>query len=270
MGYKPIRVLNRGLAVLEALNRKSPRTAGDVAAELGMPRGTVLRLCETLRVEGFLARSSDKQYRLTNKIRLLSGCFDDEEWISRLALPLLEKFAKASIWPVGIATLATSGDRMYVRVHTDARHVMQLTSNQLKFEYYRSILGSAVGLALLSHLEKPVQSAILDILASSSPYEEDRIARNRKQVFETLGNIRRSGFALRHADRAKISHLALPVMDKANVPVAALFIRYFSTVLDRKEAVGQFLKPLKRLADDISGLYADYHTMIGSGKAAAR
>ncbi len=55
MATRQVRALTRGLDVLHALNRKSGRTARDLAESTGLPRPTVYRLLETLEATGYVA-----------------------------------------------------------------------------------------------------------------------------------------------------------------------------------------------------------------------
>ena len=250
MAYDPVRSLSRGLLVLEALNTADNITVGETAAKVGLPRGTVLRLFETLRLEGYVTRSEEsKTYRLSNKVQLLGGGFDEEEWIATLAMPVLKEFSKTSLWPIGISTLATSGDRMYVRINTDTRNEMMLST--LKYTYYKSILGSAVGQVFLAFLEAKEQRAILEILASGSPYEDDQMAKNHALVKALLARIRKERFAISHSRDGKHSRVAVPIVTETEGVIASLAIRYFTSALSSTQAMEHFLGPLNSIAKEI-------------------
>ena len=257
MAYEPVRSLSRGLLVLEALNTTDNITVGEAARKVGLPRGTVLRLFETLRLEGFVTRSEEhKTYQLSSKVQLLGGGFDEEEWIITVAMPVLKEFSEGSLWPISISTLAASGDRMYVRINTDTRNEMLLST--IKYTYYKSILGSAVGQVLLAFLDGKVQRAILEILASSSPYEEDQLAKNSELVRGLLTRIRKEGFAINYSRDGKHSRIAVPIMTPTKGVIASLAVRYFISALSSKQAIEQFLGPLNDIAQEVGARVAEW------------
>ena len=252
MTYEPVRALSRGLLVLEALNTGDNLTVNDVSQQVGLSRGTVLRLFETLRLEGYVTRTEEnKTYHLSNKVQLLGGGFDEEEWIINLAMPVLKAFSKTSLWPICISTLATSGDRMYVRLNTDTNNAMMLST--IKYTYYKSILGSAVGQVFLACLDIKERRAILEILASGSPYEDDQMAKNPGVVEALLQRIRSDGYAINHSRDGKHSRVAVPILTEAEGVIASLAVRYFTSALTPVQALEQFLAPLHNMAQEIGG-----------------
>src|SRR5208283_2422292 len=100
---RPIRALIRGLEALTVLNLRDGATVSEVAQEIRLPRTTVYRILETLANAGFIVRDAgDDRYRLTVRVRSLSGGFDDETWITRVARPLIEELGRELVWPVSI------------------------------------------------------------------------------------------------------------------------------------------------------------------------
>mgnify|MGYP000050045932 CR=1 FL=1 len=116
--YKNVRGLTRGLELLYLLNRAhGGAKIRDLADWSGIHRTTVRRLLETLVGEGYVRRSpSDDSYQLTLKVRQLSEGFQDAQWISQLAAPLLGQLLQQVIWPTDLCTL--DGDAMVVRETT--------------------------------------------------------------------------------------------------------------------------------------------------------
>ena len=65
--YHRVRGLEKGLAVLRAMNRLGEASAASVAGTTGLPRPTAHRLLETLLATGYVARGRVRgTYRLTN------------------------------------------------------------------------------------------------------------------------------------------------------------------------------------------------------------
>src|SRR3954463_3140583 len=85
-----VRALERGLAVLAAMNRHKVASVVELARETKLPRPTVYRLLETLSRAGFVARSSSAdRFCLAQQVRQLSDGFIDDQWITDIAAPLM-------------------------------------------------------------------------------------------------------------------------------------------------------------------------------------
>src|ERR1700712_3942601 len=103
--YHAVRGLERGLAVLRAVNALGSATSIDVARLTGLPRPTVHRLLETLRGQGFLRRPRLRDaYRLTLKVKSLSDGYKDDDWITEIADVVLDDLFREVVWPTDIAT----------------------------------------------------------------------------------------------------------------------------------------------------------------------
>src|ERR1700690_4477416 len=102
---RPIPALMRGLDALTGLNVRDGATVSEVAQEIRLPRTTVYRILETLGTAGFVFRDEgDDRYRLTLKVRTLSGGFDDEAWVKQIAKPMMGELCRDIAWPVALYT----------------------------------------------------------------------------------------------------------------------------------------------------------------------
>src|SRR5580700_7528657 len=111
---RPIRALMRGLDALTVLNLRDGATVSEIAQEIRLPRTTVYRILETLCDAGFVFRdTSDDRYRLTIRVRTLSGGFEDDSWVTQIAKPFITELSHDIVWPVSVASL--SGSAMMVR-----------------------------------------------------------------------------------------------------------------------------------------------------------
>ena len=141
---RPIRALMRGLDALTVLNMRDGATVSEVAHEIRLPRTTVYRILETLCNAGFVFRDEgDDRYRLTLKVRALSGGFDDEAWVKQIAKPLIHELCRDIVWPIALST--PSGGAMIGRETTD--HASPLATDRLSAGLRAPMLGSAAGLA---------------------------------------------------------------------------------------------------------------------------
>src|SRR5262249_47539791 len=114
-----VRSLERGLALLEAMNRHKLASVVELARETRLPRPTIYRLLETLQRAGFVARSgSNDRFCVARRVRTLSDGFTEDEWISAIAMPRMTAFTREFIWPLALFTFDEG--RMLVRETTHA------------------------------------------------------------------------------------------------------------------------------------------------------
>jgi len=80
MSLPSVRALERGLAIITLLNRHNSLTVTEVGKLSKLPRPTAYRLLKTLESTGYIFRDgSDKNYKLSDKVRSLSHRYDQDE-----------------------------------------------------------------------------------------------------------------------------------------------------------------------------------------------
>ena len=90
-GQEPkVRSLVRGLEILRLLNVEGGLSNARVAAETGLNRITAYRLLQTLQAEGCVLRDDAKRYRLAPGVLELSSLYPRQNWILKVAAPILE------------------------------------------------------------------------------------------------------------------------------------------------------------------------------------
>src|SRR5271168_2466158 len=100
-----VRSLERGLAVLAAMNRRKFPSVLELARDTRLPRPTVYRLLETLNRTGFVTRGSPHdRYCLTSQVRALSDGFAEDDWITEIAAPQMSELTHQLVWPVALMT----------------------------------------------------------------------------------------------------------------------------------------------------------------------
>jgi len=242
---RPIRALLRGLDVLTILNLRNGATVSEVAGEIRLPRTTTYRILETLCSAGYMYRDvTDDRYRLTVMVRGLSDGFDDEAWVSQIARPFIYDLCREVVWPVTVSTL--SGTCMMVRETTDHRTPLAVERYAAGFRV--PLLASAAGRVYLAFCPAGQREALLEILARSDD-EEDRPARDHREINRLLGEVRSQGHAT--ATRARrvsdeIS-LAVPVQVDERV-LAAVTVRFAATAVSLQQAKERFLPRLRDVA----------------------
>lgn len=253
---RPIRALLRGLEVLHVLNQHNGATVSEVAASIDLPRTTTYRILETLCVAGYAYRAaSDDRYRLTIMVRGLSDGFDDEAWVTQIARPYIYELCRDIVWPVAIATL--SGSSMLIRQTTDHHSPLAVEKRGPGFRV--PILGSAAGFCYLAFCPKEQRDSLLDILAKSNK-EQDKPARNRKKILDTLVETRKRGYAVYHRPRRVSDELSFSVPIVANDRLlASLACRCSSTAVPEDEAIERFVPRLTEIARRIGQDFIDQH-----------
>ena len=241
--YTQVRALLRGLDVLKALNRHNGGTVLHLVAETGLPRATIYRLLETLASGGYVIKNpADNRYHLTLQVRTLADGFNDEAWVTQIAIPLIEALYLDIVWPTAVATLA--GTSMVVRHSTDQKSPLAMERSPVGYRV--PILTTAVGLAYLAHCTIAERHTILDALAHSAP--ADALAHEREAVERTLAETRTRGYAFRlRGANPKTSSIAVPIRRRGQA-LAAINITWIDSALTLSDVVDRYLPALRRTA----------------------
>jgi IclR family transcriptional regulator, mhp operon transcriptional activator len=254
MQPKPIRSFARGLAVLSALNRHGRATAVTLARETGVPRATVYRLLQTLLDDGYVGRgTADERFQLQLKVRSLSEGFEDEQWISGIAGPLLEELTRRISWPCDVTTL----EGLKMVVHDTTHRIAPLSIDRNMVGQKLPILGSASGLAYIAFAPKEEHGALLALLAQSND-PRDRLARDADQVSHLIATTRRRGYGLRQGGQIwpHTGSLALPIRVGRRL-LGCINMIWMARVLTAKEGVSRCLEPLRETKEIIEQRLAD-------------
>jgi IclR family transcriptional regulator, mhp operon transcriptional activator len=245
----------RGLDALTVLNMRDGATVSEVAHEIHLPRTTVYRILETLCSAGYVYRdASDDRYRLTIRVRALSGGFDDDAWVTQIAKPLIDELGREIVWPVSISTLL--GTTLIVRETTD--HSSPLAVERYSAGHRAPLLSSASGRVYLSFCPAAQRDTLIDILARSVK-EEDRLARApRVDLQRILAEIKMQGHAATSRTRRLVEEISVsvPVMLGERI-LACLSVRFAANSVPLKLALERFLPKLKQCAAKISHSFVE-------------
>ncbi|MEQ8507774.1 MAG: helix-turn-helix domain-containing protein [Rhodospirillaceae bacterium] len=242
---QPVQSFNRGLLILEYLNRHNGTNANTVARETGLTRGTTFRLLETLRQSKFVRRDSNSgQYWLERQVRALSDGYSDEQWIDEIARPKLQSVGETLVWPLTLST--PSGIYMLIRFNTDFES--PLSQNRFLTGHRVPILDSASGLVFLSYCGDEQRQTLIEMAANAGQFKSNSLFANDKALKMRLDEVRTAGFAKRHETSRSV--LSVPVFSSNRI-LACLAMRYFSSALTDKELQAKFLPALKEAAADI-------------------
>ncbi|GAB7541101.1 DNA-binding transcriptional regulator [Cupriavidus sp. 8B] len=251
--YASVRGLTRGLDVLKALNRmESGRgTALQLSELTGLHRTTVRRLLETLIAEGFVRRSeSDDSYRLTLQVRALSEGFNDDEWISTIAAPLMGELLQRVLWPSDLTT--PDGDAMIIRETT--HRFSPLSFHRAMVGRRLPMLSTAAGRAYFAFCGDGEREDMLNLLRSGGGGDEQAaLANNAAYVRKLVERVRADGFGSNRGDwleQRKIGAVAVPIRHADRVR-GSLNVVYLARALSEEEAVKRFVGPLQDIANRV-------------------
>ena len=243
-----VRSLERGLALLVAMNRRRLPSVVELAQDTQLPRPTVYRLLETLSRAGFIARASPHdRYCLTSRVRALSDGFTEDGWIAGIAAPMMTELTQRVVWPVALMTFEEG--RMLVRETTHQASTLSIDHGMIG----RSLpmLRTAAGRCYLAICPPKERRAILEML-SISKCSEDLGAREEKRLTALLDEIRVKGYAIQDREiNPKTTGIAVPIRLKARV-LGSLSLIWISSALTIKRAETELLPMLNSTATHIA------------------
>ena len=195
---------------------------------------------------GYLARSdNDGTFRPTSLVHDLAEGFQDEAWITELAVPALRELLGAVQWPSDIATF--DGRSMIAREST---HRFSALSIHRPIAGRRMAMVSALGQAHVAFSsERERRKIVASLRRSTAP--SDRWWRRKAEVTAALDEARRRGYAEVEGEiQDGIMAVAVPVMWKQR-PLACINVVVTRTGMRRGEMARRFVAPLQRAATRI-------------------
>jgi len=247
--YKQVQGLSRGLAVLKALSDSSHGRAplADISAATDLHRTTVRRLLETLRLEGFVERSTeDGMFQLTLKIKRLADGFSVYDKVAEAAEPILRDLSAEVTWPCALAT--PDEDCMVIR---------QSTHSQSPLSFHRGALGrrlpmlmTSMGRAYLAFSKKTTREQTLSLIAAK--YEQGEVPMMSLATFrQILNKTQADGYGSNYGewqDDRKVAAIAVPVMSRHGAVVACVNVVAITRALKPTQLGDRFLAPLRAAA----------------------
>lgn len=238
---KPIRAVARGLSVLAALNRSPGATALELARLAGIPRPSVYRVLETLRQEGYVARSpADERWVLRPAVRALSDGFAEEAWVTQHAAPVLLALTERIGWPSDLAT--RHGTEMVIRETT--HRAARFSIDQGMAGHRMPILHSSLGQCWLAFAPARERDGVLALLAE---------AFDRPALLRSLAAIRRRGHALRTGRggfRPHTGSVALPLRAGGRL-LGCVNAIWMARAISPEDGLRLCLEPLRAARDAI-------------------
>jgi len=242
--YHMVRGLERGLFVLQALNRLGEASSQQIAAQVGLPRPTVHRLLETLRFLGYVDRAKLRDlYRLTSLVNQLSVGYRRVDKLVEAATPVLKSLSAELVWPVNVATYEDGAMVLRANTHRDSplSLVAALPGTRVP------VLSTAVGRTYLAFCGEEERRWILGLL------EADRAAGHPAAVdlSRVLARVQDAGYEVQEAGGCKRSAaLAVPIMAHGHI-AGCLNIMWIRAAIRPEAATAMFLQRLQTAASQI-------------------
>jgi IclR family transcriptional regulator, mhp operon transcriptional activator len=248
-----VRSLERGLALLLAMNRRKLPSVVELARDTRLPRPTVYRLLETLSRAGFVTRSRPlDRYCLTSQVRALSDGFAEDDWIADIAAPLMDQLTRQLVWPVALMTFEAG--RMLVRETTHESSTLSVDHGMVGRSL--PLLRTAAGRCYLALCPGKERRTILEMLARSKA-PEDRRARETQRLTKLLDAIRAKGYAIQDREiNPKTTGIAVPIRLGTRM-LGSMSLIWISSALTIEQAENEFLPLLRSTASRIADAVRD-------------
>jgi IclR family mhp operon transcriptional activator len=239
----PVRVLLRGLEIIEALNRHGPLSTAGLAQRLRLARTTINRCLATLEARGYVERDPvTRRFGLTLQVKQLSQGFDGTAERLEAVRRNLRAAAPRVQWPLSL--MRFNWPEMLVEDSTDR-------SSGFAVEYFERgtllpVLTTASGKAFLAFTTPAVREAILEYLWPQRS-EETRVSwPDRAALDRELAATRERGFAraVRPLRLTEQGSIAIPVIVDGE-PAAILAVRFALSAVSFDEARKRLLPMLQ-------------------------
>jgi IclR family mhp operon transcriptional activator len=242
-----VRSLERGLDILSLLNRHNGLTVTETAEQVGLPRPTAFRLLRTLERLGYIFRDdADKKYRLTAQVRSLSHGYDQEEWLPKIARPIMVEVCKKILWPLTITTNMST--QMLVRDSTHDISPFAMWRHRGGFKI--PLLHTAAGQVYLAYCTKDLRQALIDQALLEDPQSLNRHGTTLQAFQRGLDRIVADGFACLKVPDQNHCAVSAPVMVEGEI-FSVMGVSFYPTAMTLKQAADSFAPPLKEAAQKL-------------------
>lgn len=246
--FSSVRSLERGLKVLEALNRCHGAKAQQIARLVELPRPTVYRLLETMESLGYVTRSADS-WTLTAQVKALSAGFHDDVWVTRVAAPILHELGREVLWPVDLVTF--ENDAMIIRETTHTESPFSIDRGMAGT--HLPILQTSGGRAYLAFCAATEREVILSRLRLSGK-PGDALAHDEQFVDQILKETRQSGYGFRtDGFNPHTASISLPILIDDRV-LACITMIWIASALSFEDAVARNVGAIRRAITRIQTL----------------
>ncbi len=251
---KKIRVLSRGLQVIECIRTQTPVSLAQLHQITGLPKSTLLRVLHTLQHEGWVYRGlSDEHYRLSYRLQCLGDNLLAADALVEAAGPVLDELKQDLFWPSYVAV--RRGLVMEVIERTRKKQVVAVRPEVVgvQVEIIRSALGHAY-LAFCSDTER--HEIIERVIAAGG--ESGRLAADTPWLDAMLVGVRQQGYGQRQPHQwptpaHDLGAIAVPVFLHGRVK-ACINIAWPEGAVEPAAIAQQLYPRLRVAADSLAGV----------------
>jgi IclR family transcriptional regulator, mhp operon transcriptional activator len=245
--YANVLVIERVLAVLQAVNKLPSITVKAISDECGIPASSVVRILETLCAKGFLLHVSRRGgYALTSRMCTLSAGYHGTPLVVELLRAHVDELTRFHLWPFSVATL----DRDAMVVQYSSIPLSPFAHVRTTYHKRLSLLSRAHGLAYLSFCHR-MERRHLVRMAVAAHNPDDRVITSGQCWRDLVRNTRRRGYALRATDVDSFTQtIAVPIVLEPGRVIATLGMTFFRSIVHETQ-------------------YADYAAMLKVAAASA-
>jgi DNA-binding IclR family transcriptional regulator len=212
-----IQSIERAAAILRLLSGRRRLGVGELAGELGLPKGTVHGILRTLVLVGFVEQDADSgKYQLGAALLHMGSSYLDGNELRARALNWSDSLAARSMESVRIGTLH---DRQVLVVH----HVFRPDNSRQALDVGALLPAhsTALGKVLLAHH----RYVALELMADELPAFTAATITEPARLREELEAVRERGWA---ADMEELlegqTSIAAPIQDRRGLTVGAIGI----------------------------------------------
>jgi IclR family mhp operon transcriptional activator len=244
--YQPVEAARRVLRVLRAMNSLRSASLAELHTVTGLSKSTVVRMLETLIVEGYVVRDNFiSGYRLTSEAQHLSSGFRGLPLVIEAARPWAVQLTERIKWPVSVATV--DHGKLSVDFTTSAISPWSFPFTTLHREL--SLANSALGRCYLAFCSPSEREHLLLDLRNNG---------NGQQEFDpavldyALKTARERGFAVQDGMRGarQFQFIGVPVLNEGAC-VACVGVGFYASAPVADHIASDVYVPTREAADMI-------------------
>lgn len=258
-----IQAVSRAFALLEALNRRSWSTVGQLHRDTGLPKPTVVRMLQTLIQSGYVDKDPRQNgYRVTARVQSLSSGFHGDPLVVEAARPGAIALTREFHWPSGVAIL----DRDAVMIRFSTIHDSSISPFHATLNMRLSLFSNALGLAYYAFCPDSERRMLRAMIGDRE--NELLASRERGWLDWRVEQARAQGYAERDpgTEPRNSGTIAVPVMSGERV-AATIGLTYFRRAVSPADAE-RYVRALHRTAAAIGGQIGSLE-LLGHGDPAS-
>ncbi|MGK6317297.1 helix-turn-helix domain-containing protein [Neorhizobium sp. DT-125] len=248
--YPPVASVRRALEILRVLNRLRIATVGDLHAATKLPKPTIVRMLDTLIIDGYVVRDNMcGGYRVTHRVEELHAGYEGIAEVIEASRPFAIDLTNRIKWPVGIGTM--DGDAFAVHFWTGAISPWVHTSTLLHNR--PNLLTSAMGRAYMAFCGEEERASLFAMIRARSGGSFGPEQETQHNVL--LANVRKNGFALRapQTEPRRNTTVAVPIRH-GNTVLASITVSFFISAVPRNKVEERIIEPLKETVNKIEAV----------------